>query len=167
MAAADPFTFIIETLWDVLEGNSSFLSLVSANNRIKLEGFRPFKNPIMESSVPEVNILPAGKRLFEENDCSGCSIIQTTHITVATGLEATAKAFAVQWAITQAIYDGLNGSSLIYDLEWEDETIIKSVNTLPWEEGLSYDDLNRSIKGWAAILPLEVKIRASRTLLGV
>ena len=154
-------------MWDALEGHTSFASLVDEANRIKLEGYSPFKKTIVEQSVPEVALLPAGKRIFEENDCSGCSTIQVIHLTIASGVQRSKDVLDVQWAVEQALYEALNGSSSLYDLEWESEKVIKDITLQPWEEGLSYDELNRSLKGWSAILPMEVKIRTSRTLLGV
>jgi len=169
MSAADPFTFLVDALWEVLEGNTDFASLVSSPNRIKLDSkFQPFKKALVEASVPEVTILPAGKRFFDENDCSGATVVQKLHITITSGLKNTSSLFPVEWVIAQAIYTALNADTdNLYDELWESEKIIKSVQFFDLEEGLSYDDLNRDLKGWAAILPIEVKLRFSAELLGV
>lgn len=163
----DPFTFLFDELWNALERNQEFCDLVKATNRIKLkDGFRPFKETITESSIPEVVLMPAGKEFFVENPCNGSSIIQTVHATITTGTRNTSKLFPVQWRVAQAIYTAINRSSgHLFSLTWNDEAIIKDIDMLPLEEGLSYDELNRELRGWAAILPLRVKMFFTTNLL--
>lgn len=168
MAYADPFSFLFGTLWERLELSAEFCALVKEANRIKLDtSFKPIKETLMESSVPEVMLLPAGKRMFEENPCSGRSIIQVVHVTIVSGLRNTARVFATEWAVIQAIHDAFfNETDSILTEEWESEKIIKEMNSLPMEEGLTYDDeLNRTLKGWSAIWPIEFKLFVSNTLL--
>lgn len=169
MSASDPFTFLIDLLWKTLESNNKFAELVKASNRIKLDrNFQPFKESLVEASVPEVTILPVGKRLAEERDCSGQTIIQSLHITIATGIKNTPELFATQWRIFQAIYTAINrDTEALYDEVWDGEKIIHDISYLPLEEGLSYDELNKDLKGWAAILPLDVKLYLTSTQLGL
>lgn len=167
MAYNDPFSFLLDALWDALEANDDFVALVKEKNRVKIEsGFKPFKSTLVEESVPEVCILPAGKRLFEEDSCGGSTIIQVVHITITSGVRNISVVFPTEWRIIQAIYTAINSSTLT-SLTWDSEYIIKQVTPLPLEEGLTYDDLNRELRGWAAILPLEVKMFFSSSLLGL
>lgn len=169
MAYDNPFSFVIDALWDALEANTNFTTLVKEQNRIKLDsGFRPFKSTLVESSVPEVCILPVGKRLFEEAACSGATVIQIVHITLATGKERTVDLLNVEWRILQAISKAIYASTgHLQSLAWNSEKIIKEVTPLPWEEGLTNDEQNRELRGWAAILPLEIKMFFTNSLLGV
>jgi hypothetical protein len=169
MTYSDPFSFLLDAVWDALEANTTFCTLVKEENRIKIESnFKPFKSALVESSVPEVCILPAGKRLFDEASCGGATVTQTLHITVASGVRNISKIFPVEWNIIKAIYVALNdATSNLMDLTWDSEYIIKQITPLPLEEGLTYDDLNRELRGWAAILPLEVKMFFSNSLLGI
>jgi len=165
---SDPFTFAVDAIWDVLDNHTAFAALVKEKNRIRLDaGFKPFKETLMEASVPEVAILLAGKR-FEENPCSGISIVQTLHVTVTSGLRNTSLVLPTQWRIIQAIYVAINTAATgLMSLPYESENIIKQVMFLPIEEGLTYNELNRTLEGWAAILPLEVKLFLSNSLLGL
>jgi len=168
MAYSDPFSFTIDAVWDALEANSDFTDLVPTQNRIKLDsGFKPFKSTLMESSVPEVQILPGGKR-FEENPCSGLSIVQILNIALSTGVRNTSKLLPLEWRIIQAIYTAINQSSGHFaSLSWQSTEIIKSVLFQPLDEGLTYDELSRELKGWAAIMPIEVKLHLPNGLLGL
>jgi len=169
MSYADPFSFVIGKLWDAIEANTNFKTLVSAANRIKIDaGFKPFKSTLTEASVPEVTILPAGKRLFEENPCNGATITQVVHITVSSGLRNTSRIFPTEWRIIQAIYTAINDNTdCILDEKWESYKIIKQITPLPIEEGMTYDDLNKELIGWACILPLEIKLFLPSSLLGL
>jgi hypothetical protein len=166
---SNPFSFLINALWEALESNTNFTDLVKEANRIKLDsGFRPFKSTLVESSVPEVCILPVGKRLFEEAPCDGATIVQSLHITVATGRERTSDLLDVEWRVIQTIAKAIYASTgHLQSLTWNAEQIIKNVNILPMEEGLTNDEVNRELRGWAAILPLEVKMFFTNSLLGV
>lgn len=163
----DPYSFLFGSLWDVLEDDETFASLVKSTNRIKLDDkFKPFKSSLVEASVPEVTLLPAGKVFNEENPCDGTSVKQTVHATVVTGLRNTSRLFPLQHAILTAIYNAIyNNEATLMDLEWEETTIIKQIIFLPIEEGLTYDELNREIAGWSAIMPMEVKMFLPNTIL--
>lgn len=166
---SDPFTYVVEALWENFENIEEFTNLVKEQNRIKIDSkFKPLKSTIVESSVPEVCIFPAGKRLFEENPCNGASIVQVLHVTVASGVQNTSKIFPVEWAICQVLYTAINkATNSLLDLTWEDERFVTRLVLLPVEEGLTYDDQNRELKGWSAIFPIEVHMFFSRTMLGL
>lgn len=167
MSYADPYSFLFASLWDALEDDTTFASLVKSANRIKIDdGFKPFKETLVETSVPEVTLLPAGKVFNEQNPCDGTSVTQTVHITVVTGLRNTSRLFPVEHAILTAIYNAIyNAEATLMDLTWEETTIIKQITFLPIQEGLTYDELNRTIAGWSAIMPLDVKMFLPNTIL--
>ena len=168
MAYADPFSFTIDALWDALEANSDFTALVPDQNRIKLDsGFKPFKSTLVESSVPEVQLLPGGKA-FVGNPCSGQLIDFTVNVAMTTGVRNTSKILPLEWRVIQAIYTAIHQSTGDFaSLEWESTTIITQVGFGPLEEGLTYDELNRELRGWAAILPLIVTLSLTNGLLGL
>lgn len=167
MSYTNPFSFVLNAFWDILESNADFCSLVKADNRIKLEsGHRPFKSTLVETSVPEVSILPAGKQLFDESTCGGAFIVQKLQLTVASGKEAINSIHDTEWQIIKSMYTAINSSTEdLMSLQWEGEEIIKQMTFLPMEEGLTNTDQNRELRGWAAILPLDVKLYLTNSLL--
>lgn len=82
----DPFTEVLESLWDCLESNSEFANLVKVGNRIRvhLGSTQPYKKQSSDADFPEVVIEPA-EYAYEINHSSGSYQVEQNYSVIVTG----------------------------------------------------------------------------------
>lgn len=168
--ATDPFTLVYNGIWECLERKDYFTDLVEEKNRIKLTDQgplrRPTKDEITEVDVPEVMLITSTTRYWEMRASGGASINKVYTILLTSGerLLDTGKFFPVQWAVSRAMYDYRD---ILLNLEYGDpaEKFVQKTEMPSVEEGLSEEEMNRSLKGWAAIWQCDVTMWFSNTIL--
>lgn len=154
---SNPYDILITGLWTRLENTTAFTDLVKPTNRIKIRtGFKPFKETLVESSVPEVTILPTGLVFWPEKPCDGATILQRLALYLVTGYKNTDKLNEVLWAITQALYDYEDD---LFTLEYDGSTFVIHLSLDSADIGLTYDEETKDLKGWVAVIPIEAKLQ--------
>jgi len=101
MADIDPFSQVYDWLWDLLEANTSFATLVKPGNRIRFDGTaaNPVKEITSDADYPEVMIELAGGLPTPVNTSSSSSVIQRFAVSVSMGTLRLAAFLPLKWAI--------------------------------------------------------------------
>lgn len=155
----DPYTQVINGLWDLLEACPSFAALVKIGNRIKFThatNRSPMKETLSESDVPEVRIVCASSSPHIHRTSSSSSDVVQFQIQVASGDQRVQIAhYPVKWAVYRALRDWL---PYLQNLRWKGLPFIKRVAPIRVEEGAEKKELNRGIIGWSAIWACEAEL---------
>lgn len=160
MADKDPFTQVHDAIWDILEANSAFTSLVSAGNRIKFSDTSNVKDPIKDSvlaaDLPEVRVICEAIRHHLQATSSTTFAVAVWSIQVSSGdLRFQAALFPVMWQIYRAMST------------WKDTFDTLTLNarafTLPLKPqdariGVNETELLRGVRGWASVWTSEVEM---------
>lgn len=162
-ATTDPFSLVIDLIWDLLEAKDTFTDAVKEQNRIKFcDTDNPVKDSLTESSVPEVMIFPASQSPWRNRNAGGCGLNKTFSILISSGAFEVEYINTVQWAITRAMYDF---ETLAAALEYESEKFVKDVTVLDTTFTLADDEANRSLKGWSAVWSVSLFLYFSNDVL--
>lgn len=153
--AIDPFSQVYDALWDLMERHTPFAKLVKPANRIKYSGRRqPEKQSIADSDYPQVRILPAGSEVHHERTSSSGSIIKRFEVQIATGdRRVDERVFPLQWEIIRAMH---GWQTVLNALTWEEVAFVTSARLLDLQDGLTLDESQERIIGWAAVWACEV-----------
>ena len=145
----DPFTQVLEALWDVLEAHGGFAGMVKLGNRIKYSNGDgdPEKREAQYGDLPEVRIEPAG----------GGEVSYTS-----TGIQTT------QNFLVHMVGDDLQIDAAIFPLKWH---IIKAFRRASGDLDLSFvthvrisdsdemqDELARGARRWSGGLSISVEM---------
>ena len=159
MAAADPYTAVVDGLWALLESKDYFTDLVAVSNRIKFTGSdrSPIKREVGEGDLIEVRVLPVSCTPHPERTSNGETEDVTFEIQVSTGDQRIdAGVFPIHWAIKRALVDV--HAYLKTNVTFGGNNVVNSVEVEAGRFGVSQADLNRGIKGWSAIHSITVKL---------
>jgi hypothetical protein len=161
--SVDPFSLVLNLLWDLLEAKTSFTDDVQEANRIKVWDKRnPFKDSLAEASVPEVIIVPRAQSAWQNRNSGGCGFTKSFLILVSSGNQGIETIFPVEWGITKAMYDfETTGLALTYG----GEEFVKDINITDGSDSLTDDELMKTLKGWSAIYTVSVLMHFSNTVL--
>jgi hypothetical protein len=148
----DPFTEVLEKLWEALEGHAQFRQLVRFANRIKLteRGRRPIKDKVLGADLPEVRIIPAGGsgRIYATSTSS--TVVQRYAIQIATDeAKVRDKYFPLKWAIYQALSRLAPDFGLDYVEDYDLHDSRESLENLG----------GRGSPGWSFLQIIEVRLR--------
>lgn len=162
----NPFTLLYRGLWDALETNTNFTSIVQVGNRIQYDitaKEKPEKRNVKTADLPEVALFSEG---FEGN------LTATTNTTilmhrliwgVTTGsFNYTLGLAQVQWAILESMNAFCTN---LTTLTWEGTNFVKHLKLLNNDDTVRDVFRNRGIEGWSCGLRFEVKIAVPRTAL--
>lgn len=162
MLDKDPFTIVYEGIWDMLEANADFCTLVKPGNRIKYNGpARPaIKDEISTADTPEVRVVPLSTEYHLQRTSNGTSITKTYGIEVSSGSTIAANGvWAVEWQILRAVS---NWQTYLSNLVWPEGSdgseFVKLCKPLSAAEGVRRTDLNRGIYGWSLVWAVEVEM---------
>lgn len=153
----DPLTIVYNALWDLLEDDADFTSLVSVNNRIKfVDDESPMKNQAITADYPEVRIVSVGTRPHLLRTSSGSSMVKQFAIQVLTGDQRLdAKLFPLEWTIYKVMNRGIPA---LLELTYDGRKFIKNLKATTVSDSFMYAQLNPHIKGWTSIWSCEVEI---------
>lgn len=102
----DPFTEVLQKLWQLLESRPVFTTLVASRNRITLwEGRgKPEKTKHSIADLPEVTIIPIGGAVQPAASSTGAKITQIYRIIMVDGdLRLNKVFFPLKWAIVRSL----------------------------------------------------------------
>ena len=156
MPENDPFTQVLDKLWEFLEAYEPFASLVKLANRIKVQGSNrtPYKAEVQDSDLPEVIIVPAGgeTHLFRTSDSS--SAVQLFEIRGTTGdLRTDRLFFPLKWALIRGV------ARMGHDLGIESDVFkVTKVSVMEAADTQADEDANRGTQGWSCRLVLAVEL---------
>jgi len=141
--SVDPFTEVLQKLWEILEANSDFATAVKAGNRGKLwvgNVKPPIKDELSNSDVPYVSILPVGSTFNPFATSTDAIIEQTYGIRMVDGnLKINSAYFPLKFYIIQALanVDALLGLSYVRKIDVGDGTDDNDNSSIPgWEGGI-------------------------------
>ena len=159
--SSDPFSLVYDTLWLALEDNTVFSSLVKDGNRVKLSGIDvgdPFKHEVSEGDLPEVRIIAVESDIHLNQTSSSSRVTKTFEVGIATGeLRITSQKaiLPVEWEIIRALADW---ETLLAELLWNKRKFVTNTRLITSQYGTSDTDLNRGIKGWTALMAMQVEM---------
>ena len=152
----DPFTQVLDALWDLFESHKGFTDLVRLKNRIKVSGRdrMPYKQEVQAADLPEVLIEPTeGGDLTYTS--SAVQMVQNFAIRLATGdLRANKLLFPLKWEVIQALYKTRGELGLSF---------VKQVRVTDLAEAAIDEEANRGHAGWSASIGLAVDLYFSNT----
>lgn len=164
MAEVDPLTQCYEMHWTLLEGLTSFTTLIPAGNRVKYNlvgGRQPDKKEILSADVPEVRIVP-GNTTYQLFKTSNSSYLSQQYITqISTGdlrLDWTKGLFPLA-ILVMAAYSKWPNTGL--NLTWYSRKFCCKLQMSSGNNGLRFEDLQRNIKGWATMVTTTVDMYVS------
>lgn len=113
----DPFTQIYDAIWDLLEANEEFTSLVKLGNRIRFDGSvrNPLKERVSNADFPEVILVMVGGEINQKFSSTSVQITKTFRVMVNSGtLKASVHLFPIEWAALKAIHAGMDTLNLSF-----------------------------------------------------
>lgn len=157
MTYDDPFSIVFKSLWDCVENNQHVTSLVRLKNRVRLDqDTRPIKPTVQDADLPELTLFPDGGTVSLRATSSGTKIIKRFAWMVATGQTlVTERILPVEFALIRAMADW---PTKIGAATWNDKPFVKRVDMTDVVEGESDPERNRGIKGWSALLTIEIEM---------
>lgn len=162
MSDTDPFTQVIERLWDLIEADGELAGLVKPGNRIKLtgDGQIPMKASVQDGDMPELAIEPVGGSLNPHYTSTSLSVTQLYRFSLVTGnLMVDAVLFPVKWALLKLLVR-ICGNQL------EELPFVTNADLIgeAIEEGFDRaQEKNRGTSGWALGLTLSVAMTFNRS----
>lgn len=150
--SADPFTQVLDKLWELLEAQSEVTDLVAARNRIKLHQSygRPEKLKQSLADLPELIIEPSGGGANVHGTSTHAKVIQRYSIGLkGRDLRVHATFFPLKWAVLKA----LASTDANLGLSFVRNVIIEDSRDTPREE---------QHPGWESVLEVVVEMWFSR-----
>ena len=153
----NPYTEVVLGLWSLLESSSDFCTLVAPGNRIKFlgESRSPIKTEVSDADLPEVRIVPTGSTPHAHAASNMHRETVRYEVQLSTGdqrLDALVN--PLRWIITRAmlnVHDHLKNAVMFAGLR-----IVVLARPSSVTDGVSQADMNRQIRGWAALWACEV-----------
>ncbi len=147
---ANPLTQVTDALWDMLEGNSEFATLVATGNRLKYDDRDPEKDATMYADFPWVRIRETAAQAHIYHTSNMSSFTKRYFIQVATGEQSLTSTHDVEFAVIRAYADWV---TYLTDLVWtgDGEKFVKESSLLTAEQMLDNEEVNRGIRGWSTI----------------
>ncbi|MBI5724601.1 MAG: hypothetical protein HZA50_11620 [Planctomycetes bacterium] len=157
----DPFTQVLDGIWDALEAWPAFTSQVRLANRLKLpeNAEDPYKPTVGNSDLPEMVIEPAGGSTRLSFSSSNFQTVQNYALQIATGKLSPRKFLAVKWAVICALAQANKqtnpfGLKFVHDIGIVDES-----------EVLDNQDSGRTETGWSGRITIQATLNFSRDLM--
>jgi hypothetical protein len=159
-ATHDPWTAVLDQLWDVLETDASFCAVVQPGNRIKFDKQNPFKTTKQNADCPEVIIEPVTGAEAQAFTSTNAKTQQAYAIQIVTldmrlknpdGTGAADIAWLV-WQILSRAGDSIGGM----------DGPIKTRLTATVKHYV--DPLTTETKGWCVLMTLMVDVHIPKTV---
>jgi hypothetical protein len=155
----DPYTQVLNRLWDILEAQSAFTSIVKAGNRIKFtsqDGLNPIKETIAAGDVPEVVIEPTTSQTqfaFTSQDVKEDAAWSLKMATVDLRLNY-GLVLPLRWVVFKTLYAA--GDTLGLDFVDKTRVTASMRNT--------YDPIeSRGSKGWTELMTITTRLVFPKT----
>lgn len=166
MAESNPFTLVQTQLWSLVEAFPPWADSVRMGNRIKFTGNArdPEKENRRTADTPEVSLFPSGGTTNLHSNSSQSEITKEYVFTAVTGDKR------VNWThddlhfyMLQAISRWKSTGGLS-SLVWKGATFVEDANVSTITEGITDEQLNKNLAGWASTITIVVRMRFAQVL---
>jgi len=151
----NPLTGINDKLWEILEANSEFTTLVGEANRIKTDTeHRSFRG--LDRDYPNVRIAPFG---FGEASLLGTSttgFVETLwSVEIRSGdRKVDERLFALQWLIYKIFVQHVRGQNTMLDLSYA-----VKMEWISTDSQIELIKAQSAHEGWTSVVQLSVTIK--------
>jgi len=152
----DPFTQVLERLWELLEGHAPLAAMVRPGNRIKLtgDGGDPYKQDLQHADRPELVIEPGRGEVRLAATSTSTTAAQDFDLRLATGsLHVAGELFPITWEIVKAL--AAAGEALGLDF-------VRNVRLIALADSRTDAGANRGVRGWSTVLTVRVEMWFAR-----
>lgn len=160
LAKPNPYDAVVRGLWQMLEANADFCALVQPGNRIKFlgeEGRDPIKVEVGSADFPEVRIVETTNTPHPHKTSSAHRDTVSYEIQVSTGDQRLDEYHnALRWIVFQVMAN--MEKWLRKHVTFDGANIVQEARPVSCRSGYAEVDLNRGVKGWAAIWSVEIGI---------
>jgi len=155
----DPFTTVIEQLWDLIEANTYLADHIKPGNRIKMSGRKqiPEKSNLQDGDLPQLVIVPTGGPARPHFTSSSVSLTEQFVFHLVTGnLTVDSILFPVKWELLKML---VTATSTNLDLDF----VVNADLVDDMIEGFdNKQEENRGTAGWSLGLTLTVLMSFNR-----
>ena len=156
----DPFTILLEKLWEVLEANPVLAELSRTKNRIKyLENMLP-KEQIAHGDLPEIVLMPDSDSQDEMGDSATGYLSHSMRFFISTGNQNPRLLNALRWELYRVIQTFM---AVCGNCHFRGQPFIVRVKMMGGDVGISNPDNNRRIAGWSASWGLTIDMQFSNS----
>ncbi len=155
----DPYSKVIDGLWQLLEAKKGFIEAFRPANRIKYtETSRdPVKEQISDTDTPEIRIIVARSSPNEQRSSNTTFDLATFEIQVTSGDQRLDyRHLPLKWLIFRAM---VNAPAALATLTWNGKAFVLLPQAATVDEGVAERDLMRGIIGWTAIWAINVQMQ--------
>lgn len=158
----DPFTTVWRSIWDYAVGWDGLQQYIKKGNFVSFaDNIKfPLKQVVQDGDLPELILIPAGFASNLHNTSSSQMITRNYQWAISTGDLRIWNTMPIQFELLRAMTAWklqLNGNNIT----WRDKSFVKRMNITAATEGQSDAERNRGIKGWSALVNLEVEMHFS------
>ena len=159
-----PFTILYNGLWRLVERNENLADAIKKGNRIKYENWTGFKDNISSADLPELSLIVEGGSINFQSTSSHSTIMRTyTWVLTYGGFQVT----GYNNLLFELVKGLVDWDSVICGLLWQSEQFVTKAALASFEEGTLNVQNNRGIRGWSAMLQLEVEMNIPTALLRI
>lgn len=161
MAERDPYSKVVDGLWELLEAKEGFIAAFPVGNRIKSTGMSrdQIKDQISDADLPEIRIIVARSSPNEQRSSNTTFDRVTFEIQVASGDQRLDHLhLPLKWLVFCAAARMLDAPNALAKLTWNGKTFVHMVEATTVVEGVTEQDLMRKIHGWTAIWAIDVQL---------
>ena len=157
MTYDDPFSLVYKSIWDCVNGNEHVTSLVKPKNKIRLDlEQHPIKPNVSDSDLPEILLIPDGASVNIRATSSGTKVTRRFAWVITTGQTLLCeRILPVEFALIRAMK---SWPDTIAQATWNNKRFITRVDLGEVAEGESDAERNRGIRGWSALMNIQVEM---------
>ncbi len=164
-AGTDPYTTLINAVWDVLIASPWVAELVPPGNRVDWAGTArvPVKDAAITADYPELRVHVASVDSHLRHTSTSSTEVVTLTVEVATGDQRQHKwLLPLRWAVWRAMSDAFTA---LRGCEWEGEPFVVELTPRATQAAIDQATVNRSIRGWSAVWAADVLVQYSTAAL--
>ena len=157
----DPFSIVFQALWDMIDASVPLSAMVKPGNKIRFNNndWAPLKDSVMAADMPELILNSSGSSEAAQINSAGRGITRIYQWQISTGnFNIDQGLFPVQWAVFSAMADY---AEALTQLKWRNNFFVLKCDLVSITEGISDEQANRGIRGWAALWSAQVMMNFS------
>lgn len=154
----DPFTQVLDALWNALVAWPAFADLVRPGNRLELpeDAENPYKPTVNNADLPEVFIEPSGGAAALAFTSSNFQPVQNYVLYGATGKMSPRLYLKLKWAVICALAKA-NQETHPFGFKF-----VQSIAITDGSEVIDDQDANRNEAGWSGRITIQVTFNFNR-----
>lgn len=159
-SSSDPFTLVHDAIWAALWEHKPLARIVRPGNRVRFGSDARDLPPeeIAAADLPELRLVPSGGGAGSERASDGTSYLVRYTVGLATGdLMATGDrgVNALHFEVLRAM-SGV--ASRLLALQYNGHQLVLTSSSGDVTQGVTDPEYNRGIRGWSALVQVEVKL---------